>query len=157
MKRVFRRSILVLGVMLAIVAATLFIYRRPLLISYHRDAMINIWQTAHGLRVQKPWVVSVRKVFGFPSLPDSQYAIGHRDSLVRLGYLSTRNFIIRPVSLGTPEFTVLCEKVAAQTGGQPTAHFELDASGTRVVSLTIWATPGDFPRWEQFTAELAKR
>jgi hypothetical protein len=107
------------------------------------------------MRPQNAWVVSVRKFCGLPSVPDSRRAIVHRDALVTLGYLTTRNYKIQPVNLGTPEFTRLCERVGAQTGQQPTAQFEFNPPGSQVVSLTVWATPEEFPRWEQFTAELA--
>jgi hypothetical protein len=155
MKGLRRPALIAMGLILAAAVGTAFIARRHLLISYHGAGMANVWQSAHGTRSQNAWVVSVRKFFGLPSVPDSRRAIAHRDALVKLGYLTARNYAIEPVNLGTPEFTRLCERVATQTGQEPTAQFEFNPRGSQAVSLTVWATPQEFPRWDKFAAELA--
>ncbi len=121
--------------------------------------MVNIWQSSHGMRPRIDLTVLVRKFFGFSSVPDSQVpdsqrAIRHRDALVKMGYLTTRNYAIAPINVGTSQLTRLCESTATQAGQKPTVHFEFSPSGTQVVSLTVWATPEEFPIWEQFVSDF---
>ncbi len=140
-----------------------FIVRRPLLVAYHRDAMVSIWQTELGISPRNGLIASVRNSLGAaPLARNSQAAVkafSHREALLSLGFFTKRTFSLTPVSVGTHDYQQLCNSVAAQTGQQPTAQFEYDkpASPSNVLGLTIYATPEDMLRWEQFVAKLTAK
>jgi hypothetical protein len=107
------------------------------------------------MRPQSRFAASAGKFLHFSSVPDSQQAIRHRDALVKMGYLTTRNYAIAHINVGTSEFTRLCEVAAMQAGQKPTVQFGFSPGQTQVVSLTVWSTPEEFPIWEQFVSEFA--
>lgn len=130
---------------------------KPLLIAYHRKAMVSIWQTELGISQPKGLVVSVREFLGLPVTRKSDpqaagRAFSHREALLNLGYFSRHRFSLPTVIVGTPDYQKLCDKVAAQTGQTPTAQFDYDqpAAPSRVLGLIVYATPSEMPAWEQF-------
>ncbi len=137
-------------------------FRKPVLIAYHRKAMVSIWQTQLGISQPKKLVVSIRRFFGLTPLQRNPQAatqaLAHREALLKLGYFTKRRFAVPHVSLGTPDYQHLCDSVAAQTGQQPTAQFDFDqpASPSRVLGLFVYATPSEMPRWEQFIRNLGE-
>ena len=150
------------AILLSVAAAAVacIAVRKPLLIAYHHSAMVNIWQTEHGISPRKGPVAAVRNLVGLQPVPANYEAAGkafwHREELLRLGFFTKRSFALTPVSVATQEYRELCDRVAAQTGQQPTAQFEYDspASPTNVLGLTVYAIPEDMPRWEQFITNL---
>lgn len=153
-----------IGIVAALAAAGVWIaVRKPVLIAYHRGAMVDIWQTEHGISPRKGAVAAGRNLLGLPPVPANHQAAGkalfHREELLRLGFFAKRSFPLTPVSLATQEYGELAIKVAAQTGQQPTAQFEYDspAAPSKVQALTVYAVPEDMPRWEQFIADLTTR
>jgi hypothetical protein len=131
--------------------------RKPLLIAYHRSAMVSIWQNELGISQPKGLVVSVRQFLGLAvtSKSDPQAvgrAFSHREALLNLGYFTRRRFSLPPVTVGTPDYQKLCDRVAVQTGQTPTAQFDYDlpAAPSRVLGLVVYATPSEMPAWEQF-------
>ncbi len=131
--------------------------RKPLLIGYHRSAMVSIWQTELGISQPTGLVVFVRQFLGLPvaSKCDPQAAVralSHREALLSLGYFTQRRFTLPTVTVGTPDYQKLCDRVAAQTGQTPTAQLDYDqpAAPSRVLGLIVYATPSEMPAWEQF-------
>ncbi len=137
--------------------------RKPLLIAYHRNAMVSIWQTELGISQPKGLVVSVRQFLGLPVTRNSNpqaavRAFSHREALLNLGYFTKHRFGLPTVAVGTPDYQKLCDRVAAQTGQTPTAQFDYDqpAAPSRVLGLFVYATPSEMPRWEQFITNLSE-
>lgn len=131
--------------------------RKPLLIAYHRGAMVTIWQTELGISQPKGLIVSVRQFFGLPvaSKSDPQAALrafSHREALLSLGYFTRRRFSLSPVTVASPDYQKLCDKVAAQTGQTPTAQFDYDqpAASSHVLGLVVCAIPSEMAAWEKF-------
>lgn len=148
------RHTAIAALLLALLGA---IVRKPLLIAYHHRAMVSSWQTELGISQPKGFVVSVREFLGLPVArkSDPQAAGGaflHREALLKLGYFSRHRFSLPTVTIGTPDYQKLCDKVAARTGQTPTAQFDYDqpAAPGRVLGLIVYATPGEMPAWEQF-------
>jgi len=125
------------------------LFWKPLLIAYHRDMMVAIWQTEMG--------ISQRPVLGLPGArtPNPRAAVrafSHREALVQLGYFTKKRFTIRPVAVGTAEYQKLFDKVSAESGQQPVAQFDYDqlTEPRRVSGLIVYATPSEMSRWEHF-------
>jgi hypothetical protein len=136
-------------------------FKKSLLILYYRNAMVRIWHTEFGISQPKGLVVSVRQFFNLPVTSNRNpqatiQAFAHREALVRLGYFTKQRFTFPPVTVATPEYKSLCDKVAGQSGQTPTAQFEYDqpTAPTRVLGLVVYATPAEMPRWEQFIADF---
>ena len=140
-------------------AALGFLLWKPLLIAYHRNEMVTIWQTELGIAPPPGPVASVRRLLRLPSGRNPHQeaatrAFSHREALLKLGYFSRQRFVIHPVTVDTPEYQRLCDSVAEQAGQQPIAQFDYDQSVAprRVVGLVVYATAREMPRWEQFTS-----
>jgi hypothetical protein len=127
------------SIWLALTGLALFILvvlaiRKPVLIVYHQNRMVSTWQAHVGLPQSRGWFASYLEDFGLvPALPKRssdptamRRVFQHRAALVRLGYLTERRFPLSPVEVGSPEYGELCARVAAETGQQPTAQFEVD-------------------------------
>jgi len=163
MKNFVKSSRWVRFAIVAVLVAVVFglAFRKPLLIAYHRNAMVSIWQTELGISQPKGLVVSVRQFFNLPVTGNSNpeaatHAFAHREALLRLGYFTKRRFTFPPVTVGTPDYKSLCDRVAAQSGQTPTAQFDFDqpTAPTQVLGLFVYAAPAEMPRWEQFITNL---
>src|ERR1043165_4816335 len=139
------------------------VVRKPLLVTYHRNAMAEIWQTELGISPRKGLAASIRSLVGVAPGPSNPGAAGrallHRDALLRLGFFTNRTFSLAPLSVGTPDYQQLCDRVARQSGQLPIAGFVYDRphSPSNVLGLIVYAPPEDMPRWEQFVTDLTKK
>jgi len=139
------------------------LFRKPLLVAYHHEAMVSIWQTELGVAPRKGLLASVRGFFsgatkeGNPQ--DAVKAFPHREALLKLGYFTNRTFALMPVRLGTPDFQQLFNRVVEQTGQQPIVQFVYDqpAAPSNVVGLMVYATAADMPQWERFVTNLSAK
>ena len=152
------RIIMVASVLFLVVA---LLFRKPLLIAYHRHEMVTIWQTELGISRPSESVGSVRKFLGLPVArnPNPQAAaraFSHREALLNLGYFTKKRFAIHPVTVGTAEYQKLCDMVSAESGQQPIAQFDYDqpAEPKRVLGLIVYATPSEMSQWEQFITPI---
>jgi len=151
--------IFVCVVLVALALAT----RKSVLIAYHRNAMVGIWQTALGISPRRTLVDSISDYLGLAlSLRNPEAAVKafpHREALFRLGYFTKRTFSLSPVMVGTQAYQQLCNRVAAQTGQRPTAQLEYDqaTSPSKVLGLTVYATPEDMAQWEDFVTDIERR
>jgi hypothetical protein len=153
--RYFRLIMLVASVIFAVLG---FLLWKPLLIGYHRNAMVTIWQTELGITHRPGPVVSVRRLLGLPmgaNYPAATRALSHREALLKLGYFTKRKFTIHAIEQYTPAYRGFIDNVPELTGWKPTAEFDYDQSlPPRLTGLIVYATAREMPQWEQFISSV---
>jgi hypothetical protein len=153
-----QRIALLVGVIFVALAV---LFWKPLSIAYHRYMMVTLWQSEFSGSPRNLVGLSRPRGSG-PSVAAKRNheagirAITHRDALVNLGYFIKKRFPIRPVAVGTAQERNLIQMISGASGQQPLVRLDFDQpiKPNVVLGLTVYATPGDLPRWEQFITTL---
>jgi hypothetical protein len=142
-----------------LLAALALAIGKPLLIAYHRIAMVNAWQDYIGMP-ETGMLASAREFFGLASVPRKPLAdpallnraFVHREALVKIRYFTKRRFSINPIRADSKESQLFSDRIASQTGQSPTATLEFDSPSApkNIVGLTVYAPKEAMPAWEAF-------